>query len=308
MKPSRPGASAAKPSRLLVRFWGVRGSIPTPGPTTIRYGGNTSCVEVRCGGEIVILDAGTGIRSLGAKLVGESFDQPLSLTLLLTHTHWDHIQGFPFFQPAYLAKNRIRVIGCKGARRGLASVLNSQMESPFFPVGLKDLPSSLSIEELTSQPFALGPIQVSFIRVNHPGRCVGYRLTTPFGTVAYFPDNELAARLPASFPVRLEDREFEQFIRLCDVVIIDTQYDRNEYPAHAGWGHGCLDDVIRVCARAKVKRCYLFHHDPTHTDARIDAMLRHARGITRSHGSRMLVHAAREGDEIVLKDAAKPKA
>ncbi len=289
---------------MTVRFWGVRGSIPTPGPTTIEYGGNTSCVEVRCGGETVILDAGTGIRSLGAKLVAESIDRPLSLTILLTHTHWDHIQGFPFFQPAYLAKNRIRVIGAKGAKRGLASVLNSQMESPFFPVGLKDLPSSLSIEELKKEPFSLGPITVSSIRVNHPGRCVGYRLFTPYGSVGYFPDNELASRLPASVPVRLADRQFANFIRQCDVLIVDTQYDESEYPAHAGWGHGCLDDVIRVCARSKVKRCYLFHHDPNHSDGRIRAMLQHARRLARTFGTGMIVEAAREGDEIVMREPA----
>jgi CheY-like chemotaxis protein len=168
-----------------VRFWGVRGSIPVPGPGTVYYGGNTSCVEVRADGEIIVLDAGTGIRGLGRALKDEFKDQPINITLLITHTHWDHIQGFPYFLPAYDPKNNLRVLGYEGAREGLASTLSGQMESPYFPIGMQQMPGDLAIEELRDLTFHVGRVRVDATFVNHPGICVGYRLTTSSGTIAY---------------------------------------------------------------------------------------------------------------------------
>ena len=159
-----------------VKFWGVRGSIPTPGPTTVEYGGNTSCVEVRADGQIIILDAGTGLRLLGRQLVAEFDTQPLDLTLLLTHTHWDHIQGLPFFLPVYKPQNHLRILGYEGARHGLEVVLAGQMESPFFPIGLREVPANVHIEELKEMNFSVGPVRVQAAFANHPGICVGYRL------------------------------------------------------------------------------------------------------------------------------------
>jgi len=147
-------------SRMQMRFWGVRGSIPTPGPNTVYYGGNTSCVEVRAGGEIIILDSGTGIRELGLALASEFDGKPLNVTILITHTHWDHIQGFPFFRPAYDPKNQIRILGYEGARAGLAGILSNQMESPYFPVELKELPGNIVITELKEMEFNVGQVRV----------------------------------------------------------------------------------------------------------------------------------------------------
>ena len=140
-----------------IKFWGVRGSIPTPGPATVRHGGNTSCVEIRCGDDIIILDAGTGLRLLGQSLVEEFHQQPLNLTLLITHTHWDHIQGLPFFAPIYDERCRLRILGCKGARKGLVNALTGQMESTYFPVPFAKLPSNIEIEETQGLQFRHRP-------------------------------------------------------------------------------------------------------------------------------------------------------
>jgi len=304
--------SSAAPSPTRVTFWGVRGSIPAPGPSTVRYGGNTTCVEVRAAGQIVILDAGTGLRLLGRQLTAEFNGQPLNLTLLLTHTHWDHIQGLPFFRPAYEPQNRLRILGYEGARHGLENVLASQMESPVFPVDLCELPANLQIEELKELHFAVGSVKVQACFANHPGVCVGYRLFTPGGSVAFFPDNEsyLGHRHGSQSAAdgdtsqqayaRWEERKLADFLRGVDMLIMDTQYKREEYAEHVGWGHGCLDDVVALAIQAEVKRLFLFHHDPDHDDATIDGMVAHARKLVAERKATMHVEAAREGATIEL--------
>ena len=305
--PTAPAASVNGPPR--VRFWGVRGSIASPGPGTVFYGGNTTCVEVRADGEIIVLDAGTGIRLLGLALAKEFGAQPLNLTLLLTHTHWDHIQGFPFFVPAYSPKNQVRILGYEGARQGLAATLGTQMESPYFPVGLKELPGHIRIEELRDLEFHVGKVRVQARFMNHPGICVGYRLHTSAGVIVFIPDNEPYRRMRAhtgatdtktmEFADQQDDRLVE-FIRGADVLIMDAQYDREEYEQRVGWGHGCVDDVAALASRAAVKKLFLFHHDPAHDDERISRMLAHGRSFA---GPSVHVEAAREGLEVVLQDA-----
>jgi len=291
-----------EPAGCQITFWGVRGSVPTPGPATVRYGGNTSCVEVRADGQIIVLDAGTGIRPLGLALAREFDGEPINLTVLITHTHWDHIQGFPFFLPAYQPKNTIRVLGYEGARKGLAGTLAGQMESPYFPIALQEMPGNVVIEELQSFSFQLGLIHATAATVNHPGIAVGYRLATSGGVIAYLPDNEPFQELSAAGAqdqADLQNGKLIEFIRDADVLIIDSQYDSEEYSHHIGWGHGCVDDVVHLAILANVKRLYLFHHDPGHDDERIDAMLAHARAEAR--GSIMEVFAATEGEVLTLK-------
>jgi CheY-like chemotaxis protein len=190
LTPRQSRALKFHPPSTRIKFWGVRGSIPVPGPSTIGYGGNTTCVEVRTNGDIIILDAGSGIRELGLALEQEFRSAPINLTLLLTHTHWDHIQGLPFFLPAYKAKNSIRVLGYEGARAGLATILAAQMEVPFFPVSWRDLPGTIKIQELKKMEFSIGKVRVRARFVNHPGVCAGYRLFTKEGSIAFLPDNE----------------------------------------------------------------------------------------------------------------------
>ena len=295
-----------------LRFWGVRGSIPTPGEDTLKYGGNTACVELRADGEILILDAGSGIRQLGRKLTTEYKDLPIHVTLLISHTHWDHIQGFPFFIPAYNPKNQVRIIGYEGARKGLSSTLQSQMESPYFPISMQQMPGHLAVEELKNFEFLIGAVKVQATFLNHPGICVGYRFNTSGGSVCYVPDNEPYSRL-RTLPTHSEthsyellsfaqkqDEKFIEFIRGADILIMDAQYDAAEYESHVGWGHGCVDDVVGLAVIAGVRHLFLFHHDPDHDDAQIDRMVEWARDLAEMHGSTMTVDAAREGLELAL--------
>lgn len=304
-KSAEPTRGPAAPARL--KFWGVRGSIPSPGPGTVRFGGNTSCVEVRAGNEIIILDAGTGLRPLGVALMDEFQDRPFNLTLLLSHTHWDHIQGLPFFRPIYQPQCRLRILGFEGARRGLVNVLSGQMESPYFPVLFDELPGNIQIEELKDMEFQVGSVRAQAWFANHPGICVGYRLSTNEGSVAFFPDNEPHSRPhkppPGQSATSRATREYAEaqeqktveFLRGTDVLILDSQFDTQEYEKHIGWGHGCVDYAVALAIKAGVKKLFLFHHDPDHDDAKVESMVAEARQLVAAQNAELEVDAAREG-------------
>lgn len=244
-------AASAEPVAVgptLVRFWGLRGSIPSPGKETYNVGGNTSCVEVRVGHQIIILDAGSGIRRLGQSLMKEITAEGLNVTMLISHTHWDHIQGFPFFVPAYHPKVNIRILGYEGAVHGLRGALFEQMQTAFFPVGLNQMATHLTFEEMDDMQFDLGgSVKVRTIFANNPGICLGYRLCTPNGDVVYMPDHEAYERCEVerqkaekeSFATgleyaRLQDEKVVDFLRGAEVVIADSQYDAVEYPSRRG--------------------------------------------------------------------------
>ena len=297
----------------LIRFWGVRGSIPTPGKETSIYGGNTSCVEVRVGDQILILDAGSGIRRLGQSLMKEVNEKGLNAALLVTHTHWDHIQGFPFFVPAYHPNVNIRILGYEGAVHGLRGALFEQMQTAFFPIGLDQMATHLTFEELTDMHFDLGAVKVRTIFANHPGICLGYRLSTPNGDIVYMPDHEAYERFEIERQkaeretspdglahARVQDQKVVDFLRGADVVIADSQYDAIEYPSRRGWGHTCADDTVQLAVLAGAKRLFLFHHDPDHSDEKIAAMVERAQKEVAQSGAKTVVAAAREGDEIKL--------
>src|SRR5438477_4182198 len=303
--PQRPRATTS-PEELgsvppRIKLWGVRGSLPVPGPATIRYGGNTSCVEVRADGEIIVLDAGTGIRALGLALEKEFDRATIKLTLLITHTHWDHIQGLPFFSPAYNSKNLIRILGYEGARAGLGTILAGQMETPFFPVSLHQLPSHLAIQELKDMEFQIGKVKVEAKFANHPGICAGYRLFTSAGSIAYMPDNEPYEPLKMHLPrtkgmtrdkagtfAAADGEKRVEFLRDVEVAVLDAEYTEEGYQQHIGWGHSSLSSVIELALDANVKRVLLFHHDPSHDDDMIDRMVEQARELGRKSGKAMV--------------------
>ncbi len=312
IQPSGPVPDFVPPS-TRVKFWGVRGSIPVPGSSTVGYGGNTSCVEVRADGEIIILDAGSGLRELGIELEAEFGDQPIRPTLLISHTHWDHIQGLPFFLPVYSQKNSLRVLGYEGARAGLGAVLAGQMETSFFPISLRDVPSAISIDELKDMEFSIGKVKVVARFLNHPGICVGYRLTTSNGSIAFLPDNEPydVLKLNQAGPDKASFAEARayagdaraklvEFLQQTDILIIDAQYTDEEYAQKVGWGHGSLSSVVSLAVDARVRKLFLFHHDPNHDDRKIDEMVEAARTLVLESGQPVEVEAAREGAEVWL--------
>jgi phosphoribosyl 1,2-cyclic phosphodiesterase len=288
-------------SSLTIRFRGVRGSIPSPGMETSRYGGNTSCVELRTGEDILILDAGTGIRSLGNDLNEEFGSQPVKANLLISHTHWDHIQGLPFFAPLYSSQNRIRVIGANRDSSTIEEALRDQMRPIYFPVGLDQMPGLVGVEQLTSNEIRLGEFVMAITALNHPGGCAGFRIAARGATVAYLPDHEpyhSLSRPGGDLESERRREELAQFVRGVDLLILDTQYTHLEYPRRIGWGHGCMPDSVALAIEADARQLSFFHHDPSHHDTQIDAMVNDARKLVGL--SQLRISAAVEMQALML--------
>jgi phosphoribosyl 1,2-cyclic phosphodiesterase len=302
----------ASSSPPRINFWGTRGSISVPGPETLRYGGNTTCVELRADGEIIVLDAGSGIRPLGIALDREFQGRPIKLSLLITHAHWDHIHGFPFFKPAYDSKNEIRIFGFDGAGATFREVMAEPMKSPFFPITMRELSARMDINKLNEMKFSLGKLDIHAAFVNHPGVCAGYRIFTSGGSVAFVPDHEPyefflhAARGKQLSPeeakeiAAVQHAALVQFLRGSDILILDSQYSDQEYESHIGWGHGSISSAVSLAIESQVQTLYLFHHDPSHTDEMVDTMVESARELALNNGSQLEVAGAQQGSEIVL--------
>ena len=297
---------------MKVRFWGTRGSIPSPGPRTVRYGGNCSCVEVRTpSGELFIIDAGTGIRELGLALMAE---QPVMAHVLLSHTHWDHISGFPFFPPAFAPGNSLTIYAARNIDKRLEDVMAGQMEYTYFPVTLSDLPSEITYRELLEETFEIGKAQISTHYLNHTSICMGYRIEEGGKSVAYVSDHEpYGLALFGTDPpadrigrglrdgvVHVGDRRLIEWVRGVDLIIQDTQYTPEEYPRKIGWGHGSADYVTDVAIMAGARRLALYHHDPLHDDDTVDQIVDYCRARVAEAGASLEVFAAAEGQELVL--------
>ncbi len=280
---------------MKIRFWGVRGSIPAPGPRTVRYGGNTPCVELTCGEETIIIDAGTGIRELGFDLMKRAAGAPIKGRLFIGHTHWDHIQGFPFFTPLFLPTTKFQIYGMHGTTKTFQEVMAGQMHSTYFPVQLKDLGSKPEFVELGG-PVELGPVKVSYHFLNHPGITVGYRFEHAGKVLTYISDHEPYGKLnmKGQFSDK-EDAAIAKFVTGSDLMICEAQYTPDEYKMKRGWGHSTFEDVLALAQMAGVKRMALFHHDPLHDDDKLDARLIESAALITSRKATVECFAAREG-------------
>lgn len=279
-----------------VTFWGTRGSIPTPGAHTVRYGGNTACVTVAGRDDrFVILDAGSGIRPLGQSLA-QRVPGPGSLDILLSHTHWDHIQGLPFFQPLNIRGNTVRIYGAAQGSVPLEEILDRQMDPVVFPVPLKALAADLTVTEVTTGRFEIDGFEVVAFRLRHPGTTLGYRLVPLSGgpSLAYVTDNELGPG--GSYDVPADWRtQLVAFLGGVDTLIHDAMYSQELIETRGGWGHSTPEQAVDLAAECGARHLVLFHHEPEHDDEALDRLLAKTQAHARSAARRLAVSAAMEG-------------
>jgi phosphoribosyl 1,2-cyclic phosphodiesterase len=284
---------------MQITFWGTRGSIPAPGPETMRYGGNTSCVEVRLDdGTLIVFDAGTGIRPLGDTLLTET--EQVRIHLFLSHMHWDHIQGLPFFVPAYLEGTELCILGPHGGHASLEQSICDQMRSPYYPIPMHAMAANIHFVELDeASVFELPGATVEVGVLNHPGRSLGFRLTVGDTVLVYATDNEPFGDDPASRHLVRPSR-LVPLARNADLLIQDAQYTLDEYSKRLGWGHSTYMDALYIAEQADVKRLALYHHDPSHSDDRIDHIVAKCRAWIKRRGLDMECFGAAERVRLVL--------
>lgn len=305
---------------MIVRFWGVRGSIPTPGRETVRYGGNTPCVEIRPYRDhrIFILDCGTGLRELGNFLMANDQKKgPIKAEIFISHTHWDHLHGFPFFTPAYIPGNHFHIRGPVDFDENLESLFIGQMKYQYFPVKLKEMASTIEFTEMKESEFEVDGVRIDAKYLNHPIMVLGYKFQVGGKTVVYATDNEPYYNvfrgksdfdpadpmvLEAEKVVEEENEKMRQWYTGADLLIHDAQYTDEEYQSKISWGHTSMEYLTRSANQAGVKCLAFFHHDPTRDDADLDSKVAKMKEYLKSidPASKMVLFGAYEGLELPL--------
>jgi len=305
---------------LKVRFWGVRGSIPSPGPETVRYGGDTTCIEMRVGTETIIFDAGSGIRPLGLKLLGEAQGAPIKAHLFITHTHWDHIQGFPFFVPAFIPNNHIMIYGADHETMTLPELFSGQMEKGYFPIPIAAMEAELEFIPISEETLRIGDIEISSMFVNHPSMAFAYRVDCSgrsfvfggdhepynnmlsYSKIAYQVDGkqlDIEENGKEKFSKKL-DEKLASFCQDADLLVFDTAYTLDLYQQREGWGHSYPEYAVHIAKMAGIKRLALTHHDPTDTDEKVDAKVENTRQFIKASNLSIECFAAQVALEVSI--------
>ncbi len=281
-------------NNVIIEFWGVRGSVPSPGPNTTKYGGNTSCVSITINNKVLILDAGTGIRDLGSELIKSPEKE---IFILLSHSHWDHIQGFPFFKPIYQPERPVYMFPTLFKKNIVLSSLVEQMDGAHFPITPDQVPSNFKfitdnpLDFLGKNGFIVDPVPL-----NHPGNAIGFRIAIGDKLICYFTDNEIDPPYPKTiaYPTLVEQS------KNVDVLIHDAQYIEEDMPLKHGWGHSLINQVTNLGHDAKVKNLVYFHHDPERTDDEIDEIFKHEKSWLIENESKTNPIFAHEGLVLTL--------
>jgi phosphoribosyl 1,2-cyclic phosphodiesterase len=279
---------------MIIRCWGSRGSIPVSGPQYLKYGGNTTCFEIRTkDDQILIVDAGTGIREAGNSLLAQNRHD---FTLLLTHAHWDHIMGFPFFKPIYLSKTNLAVWGCVFAQESIRDMLSRIMSAPHFPVDFSAIRASITYADTCNDHYELGGLKITPIALSHPNQGTGFKFEEAGKSFVFLTDNELGFRHEGGLPFA----EYLKFCRGADLLIHDAEYKEDEYKKTCSWGHSSYNDALKLALDAGVKKFGLFHHNQERFDADIDMMVDDCRKITIKEGMNMESFAVSQSWELAL--------
>ena len=279
---------------IHVDFWGVRGSVPSPGPTTARYGGNTSCVSITIDNKILILDAGTGIRNLGSAIIGQP---ELEIFVVVTHSHWDHIQGFPFFTPIYQPDRPVHMFPTLHKKNVVLSSLIDQMDGAHFPITPDQVPSNFNF--VTENPLEFlesNGFHMELVPMNHPGKAFGYKIKIDDKIICYFTDNEIDPPYEKSIELDV----LTEHCKNVDILIHDAQYIEADMPLKHGWGHSLISQVTKLGESAEVKNLVYYHHDPERSDDDIDAELEIASKTLKGNGSSVHPYFAYEGLKLSI--------
>ncbi|MGC4115507.1 MAG: MBL fold metallo-hydrolase [Myxococcales bacterium] len=292
---------------LFVKFWGVRGSIPTPGHGTARYGGNTPCIEIRTDRTLLVCDGGSGLREFGVDLMRRCGRAPINVHMFFSHPHWDHIQGFPFFTPAYLPTSTLHVYGPAKGDHTIHDLLSGQMQSAYFPVDFSQLGAKVILSELMAEGTEVAGVKVRSKALQHPGGSLGFSFEYEGSRVVYATDNELDLLLPErpkagapSDAPRTLPAPIVEFCRDADLLIADGQYTDAEYPSKIGWGHPRATTLVDLAAQANVKMLAVTHHDPMQSDHDVEAKIADCTRRAALLRAPVQIFSAREGVELKL--------